>query len=239
MNKDKLIERVRKLYAMAQDTSSPNEAAIAAARVTKLMESEGITLADITKEQTEFGTHSGADYGGNFPAWVNYMAVPIAKLNDCIGKLEAVRVNGKARTRIVFQGFDVDALAATLMLDYLIQAGGRQWKALLKSDREMLEQTGGINRGRDDFRIGFARAIVERLNKINAEREANKPQSDGRSLMVVKAQLVADKYGAARYGKGKAKTRASVAAGAGYAAGMQTGLNSQVGTKAPNKAISA
>lgn len=233
MDKQKLIERVRKLYAMSQDTSSPKEAAIAARRARVLMDQEGITLKDIKQEQHEFGAHN-SNYGKRFPKWINYMSVQVAKLNDCIGRLERDELTGV--TDIVFQGFDVDALSATLMLDYLVETGARNWKAHLKENRELVNAE-GMHAARESFRIGFARAIVERLKEMNDQREANKPASDGRSLVVIKAALVADHYGAAYYSSASERRGKSANAGAGYAAGQRAGLNSQVNSNRPRGAL--
>lgn len=47
MDRDKLLERARKLYAMSQDLSSPAEAAIADRRLSALMQQHHITLEQI------------------------------------------------------------------------------------------------------------------------------------------------------------------------------------------------
>lgn len=47
VNRKKMLERVRKLLAMAKDASSPNEAAIAARRAKALMEQYAIDNADV------------------------------------------------------------------------------------------------------------------------------------------------------------------------------------------------
>lgn len=60
MDRDKLLERVRKLHAMSQDSSSPAEAAIAARRLKALMSEHRITFEEI--RGPEFNPPSPARY---------------------------------------------------------------------------------------------------------------------------------------------------------------------------------
>ena len=46
-NLDSVLIRIQKLLNMASDTSSPEEAAIAASRATKLMSQYNVTMADV------------------------------------------------------------------------------------------------------------------------------------------------------------------------------------------------
>ena len=120
MNKDKLIERVRKLFAMSQDTSSPAEAAIAAARVRKLMDEHGITQADL--ETSEFMESEGQTSGAkrSLPGWYDLLSIGVARANDVICERD--------RCNIYFNGYEKDVICATLMLDYLVGAMKRSTK---------------------------------------------------------------------------------------------------------------
>ena len=54
MDRDKLIERGRKLFAMSQDQSSPTEAAIAARRMRVLMSTHDITIDELRATRDEY-----------------------------------------------------------------------------------------------------------------------------------------------------------------------------------------
>ena len=53
MQLDKIRARIQKLLAMAQDSSSPHEAAIAAERVQKLMAKFNLEMADVIAEELQ------------------------------------------------------------------------------------------------------------------------------------------------------------------------------------------
>lgn len=215
MDKDKLIERLRKLYAMSQDASSPAEAAIAAKRARRLMDVEGLTLEDIENSKpNDFGEADAQYAQRQIPAWIEWMAVEVAKLNDC----NIVRTGAALR----FRGFASDTVAARLLLDYLVESCNRQCKAHLKDTWAENKRKAGT-----DFRRGFAVAMNKRLKAMSAEREQQQT-SDGRSLVVIKSALVADRYGEQRTRADPTRIRASRSFGAGVQAGKRTGLNTQV-----------
>ena len=56
MDRDKLLERARKLFAMSQDSGSPAEAAIADRRLSALMEKHDITLDQIKGIEREYSS---------------------------------------------------------------------------------------------------------------------------------------------------------------------------------------
>lgn len=86
MDNKKIIDRIRKLLTMSKDSSSPNEAAIAAGRAAKLMqqynlETAEVILSNITEDTiTENSTNTKYS---TFPSWASYLAIPVAHLNDC------------------------------------------------------------------------------------------------------------------------------------------------------------
>ncbi len=67
MDRDKLIERARKLFAMSQDSGSPVEAAIADRRLSALMEKHGITLEQIKGTEPEFPSPAQTEEQKDYP----------------------------------------------------------------------------------------------------------------------------------------------------------------------------
>ena len=99
MDRDKIINRVRKLYAMSQEAdSSPHEAEIALRRCQSLMAKFGVTVSEL--ETSEFGSSSIGRSFRNVPSYVTLLSSAVALLHDCIcvdsGEIE-------------FRGYSIDA----------------------------------------------------------------------------------------------------------------------------------
>lgn len=81
---DKVIDKISKLLAMANDTSSPNEALLAAKRARTLMDKYQLSQEDI---ETQIGSQLlEAQIGkqkGKLFLWERYLAAGCANLNDC------------------------------------------------------------------------------------------------------------------------------------------------------------
>ncbi len=111
--RDKLLARVRKLFAMAQVTeASPHEAEIALRRCQSLMAKFGIAEKDL--ETSEFGRQS-AHAGKRVPMHITFLSIAVAKLH---GVLFVSDGGDQAH----FRGYDIDVRVARLTLDYLGEA---------------------------------------------------------------------------------------------------------------------
>jgi len=124
MKHDKIIDRIRKLLAMAGDTSSPNEAAIAAKRARKLMDEHQVSEMDLTTVTgDDFGTSAYAAGTKTAVTVLGRLAIPVAKLNDC----QVAWVSGPdGRKQLEFQGFLADAVCAAEMFKWLRDTMYRQ-----------------------------------------------------------------------------------------------------------------
>ncbi|ASJ76058.1 DUF2786 domain-containing protein [Granulosicoccus antarcticus] len=190
-DREKLLTRIRKLYAMSRESeSSPHEAEIAMRRCQSLMEKFGVTESDL--ETSEFGASGiGKDFRA-VPAYVGVLGSAVALLHDCICV--------KSRS-IEFRGFSIDAEVASLTYGYLSEVMERSLK-LRKAD-------GSVPPGRSasfDYRVGFSLAVLERARKIDKDRQAAEaalrnnrpdtpPDSDssiprGSSLTIRKREIV-------------------------------------------------
>ena len=158
LERQKLLERIRKLYAMAQEAdSSPHEAEIALRRCRSLMERFGVNESDL--ESPEFSsTKVGKGYRAT-PAYVSVLGSSVALLHDCLcvdsGHIE-------------FRGFSVDADVAQLTYGYLFDAMERSLK--------LRKACGDVAPGRSasfDYRVGFAISVLRRCQAIDAERKAS------------------------------------------------------------------
>lgn len=215
-DRKKIIERARKLMAMAADSSSPNEAAIAARRARALIDKYQLSIGDL-EERTEFGMAKGSRARRATPRWEQHLAIKVANLNDCIVKYDGAGA-------LTFAGFDEDATVAAFMFGYITDACKRQCDSYIKTQNRF--------GNRNAFKWGFARAIGEKIDEMLKERQAQVMTSTGTSLMVVKKELVEKEFGGANYGQQRANVaKDHHAAAAGHAAGRRTNIVTGVSDK--------
>ena len=194
--REKIIERVRRLLRMAQDVTSPNEAAIAAERARKLMDKYQIDAMEASKSlevRDDFASQSGDTKAySRYPVWMQWLAVDIAKLNDC---LVSFHITNDLKKQVQFKGYSSDVIIATAMHDYLVKAVERLYEAYRAQHR----QTG---RTASIYKASAANHLCARLRALRNEREKNLPKdSAGTSLMVLKMQCVEAHFGVQKYNK--------------------------------------
>ena len=228
---NRIIEKVRKLFAMSQDASSLNEAAIALRQMQKLMDQYGINESDL--ETSEFGTAVG-EAALKMAKWKGYMALGIAAFTNTIVNYEYVRVDGKRAKRIKYEGFAQDAQQAVMLQDYLYQTLERSVKAYKKESGN----TGA--KASTSFSNGFALQLQTRMQEMAEEAaeasvtvsEATQEAqgvSSGTSLVVCKMKMVESEFGAQKVSYRRSGYRSdSAAKAAGQAAGARVNLNRQV-----------
>jgi len=176
---ERLVDRVRKLYAMAQATdSSPHEAEIALKRCLSLMDKHGITGADL--EVSAFDTLSVIDGAAADLDYIRMMTHVVASLHDCI----AVFYQGQS---VEIRGHDVDVIVAELTLGYLMAA-------MARSEAEQIA-AGGIDcetMSKFHYRTGYVSSLQRRVNEILARREESQAAAagDGKALVVQKLEAV-------------------------------------------------
>jgi len=223
--RERLLDRVRKLSAMAQQSdASPHEAEIALRRCQSLMSKYGISEADL--HTSEFGSAEFTK-GRTIPSHVKFLASAVARLHDVL----FVRGDGGFAE---FRGFDVDAKVARLTLEYLIDAVER---ALAGRKR-----AGDFPAGRSaayDYRLGFATQVSKRVSDIVEERKQTEQAAagSGKSLTVKKMEIVDRECGHDLRNASFSSSRGA-RNGAAHAAGIDDGsrvsLNQQVdGSPAP------
>lgn len=224
MSDKRILERVKKLLAMAADTSSPEEAAIAARRASKLMEQHSITQAEVlTRDEVDDRISSNASDEGykRMPFWYEILGIPVAKLYDC----EVRRSAGEGgKWHAEFLGFDEDTVVAVWVLDYL----RIQIETLANSYRRNNE----ISRSEmHEFRLGCSRAICQMLKEeLEAKQARMRNQAPGKGLMVMKNELINEKFNVSyRRGAARAPYTASYAHGlrAGASVSLRQGIHSQ------------
>lgn len=225
--REKLLARVRKLFAMAQESeASPHEAEIALRRCQSLMSKFGITEKDL--ETSEFGRQS-AHTGKRVPMHIQYLSIAVAELHGVLF------VSGGGE-EAHFRGFEIDVRVARLTLDYLSDAVERALTARRRN--------GDFPAGRVaayDYRLAFAIEVSNRVDTIVRQREAEEraSSSTGTALTIRKLEIVERECGQ-DLSKSTVRGRGVIdhaAAGAGREDGSRVSLDPQVGRNGARPAL--
>ena len=224
MTDRKLLDRVRKLLALAADTSSPAEAAIAARRAARLMEQHRLSQAEVMRCEgiaDRIGQSEADQAYRRLPRWYEMLAAPVARLFDCAVRF--LRRRPTLQGRMEFIGLDDDALVASWTLDYLVV----QIKHLTQIYRARHPEAD--RRSVNDFRTGAAESIRNMLAEELALKEARVWQASpgAQSLMVRKQELIKELY-QIEYTRTYYSQRDSDAFHAGCAAGRHVSLRQGV-----------
>ncbi|CAG8998080.1 MAG: hypothetical protein CENE_00011 [Candidatus Celerinatantimonas neptuna] len=206
---DKVISKIQKLLAMAADTSTPNEALIAARRARALMDKYQLSKADIESKAGNQFLETKANMTGSVrKQWLLKLSSSAAILNDCVGA-----VSRAPYVQYFFQGFKADAIVAKLTMDYLVEACERQ----LKSSGI----TGASNR--NFFRVGFSEQVQLRALQITEERKKTFVNDTGTALVPLKKELITNHFGKLNPLKHQKRRRPSRDEEDAYTEGMRQG----------------
>lgn len=223
-------ERIAKLIAMAKDSSSPHEAAIAARRARSLMDKYQLSEADIDNNYTESFSDERAsgDYKA-VPRWVDWLSVAVATLNDCT----SARARKRSEDRNVrdshylrFKGYETDVAIATAMFNGFIILIDRLCANYMR-ERVYLANKSVSNA----FKVGCTRELVERIEAIAKERtEICAIDSEpGTGLMVLKkVEAVHAHFGDPGYKTSYSKTIVTGSTEAARRAGQREGAKIQI-----------
>ncbi len=174
---DKILERVRKLLAVANDERANEAERDNALRMaTNIMAKYQIDMADVPKEQRERDDPRGRfDTEGWYIPWCNQIRGSIARLFDC-RYFQAGKINA-TRGRHVFVGRASNATTAMLMSDWIVK------EALREADRVAGHRLTPAGRS---FGMGVSSRLSTRVNEIIASSAKEIKESTGRDLMIIR-----------------------------------------------------
>lgn len=210
MSNERIIEKVKKLLALAQDPSAaPNEAETAGRQAAALMAKYSLDLAELTEAELKAewdltdmsipGVRPGKKNAREVPPWIGFMA---------FGVKTYTRTRCSSRGPMLhFKGPRQDVELAHWMLKALIDLAYTASKG---------------NPSPNAFRNGFAAAVQKRLKVLATQRDSADQEVGSRALVVV------DKLKAAmdeQFGpEGKTSTSNARMSAAGHQAGMAATL---------------
>lgn len=233
-DRSKIVERLRKLLAMAEDASSPNEAAIAARRAKALMDEYNLTHADALTSGLSLDDilhQTAGEAHRRFPEWLSSLAVAVAEYSDCTAVFDWAVKNGQERKIVAFRGERSDLEIAKYLYVFL----DRTIRNMTKARRDLKGRT-----AMHSFRVGMASAIGAKLREMKAQERAWFEQNpDSKALVLVnkKAALLREKFGAAKYRAARSAARDAGAFFAGKAAGRNVNVRRGVGGATNTRAL--
>lgn len=181
-DRERYIDKIRKLFALAGNNPSEEEAASAALQAQRLMAKYSIDPseveggADTAKQKIiEVETETMRDTR----TWRFHLARVVAEAFRCEVFQSCVYEGGRKLPRLVFYGYECDAQAAALTFNYLYKAGTRLARA---QDREYRKRYGFASGVFNSFVIGFTRGVEAELKAQSQE------------LMIVESEEVKNAY---------------------------------------------
>lgn len=229
---NKVKDRIAKLLRMAQDSSSPNEAAIAADRARHLMDTYQISSMDLGDTADNVFTKDPVT--GKFrdiPMYMSVLSVSVAKLNDCQAAFEYEHVENGVKKFIVFKGFKDDVELGNRMYNRLLNIINKLAREYVadKFPGETIEDM-DVLRASTMFKCGASDEICNRLRKMTIERDCL-TMSGGTSLVLCKRKAVDDHFGEAAYTESRSRRlskREIDARNAGVIKGAAVAINPEV-----------
>lgn len=231
------LRRVQKLLAIAEDErGNPGERANAAAMAERTMRKFQIDNAAIIAAELRskggaivhnhvFASMKRDDPNrtilANNPKWGQYIAVALARLNDCeVRQGRGKDKWGKFTAALVFYGYKADVQVCVWMFDFLVGC-------LIK---DMAAWQKGMSRSKNEsnsYRTGYVATITARIyQEVKLKDVELLERATSRELVVVKKQAIEEEFGTFTYNEAKrAKVRDAEAFRAGIEQGKRVDLN--------------
>lgn len=228
-NKAAVIEKVKKLLALANDAgASPNEAASAARQAQALMRKWQLEDSDVIFKELKNKANvkmvwvrattrkNAPRKNDDTPLWAQVFAASVATYFDCDANMRKVQLKQGWCSVLCFYGYDADVQVCAWTYEYLLDCVRR----LAREYEEMadaLEAAGKAKSNRealDSFRFGAATEINRKLAQLIYEkRRAEQGNPVGTALVVSKRTAIEEAFGKIDYGEGEpeAKTKNAVA----------------------------
>jgi hypothetical protein len=205
----KIKDRIAKLLRMANDTSSPEEAAIAMRRARTLMDQHQLDVSSFAPDQkSEMKATPVTELAEHIPDWINFLSTAVAQYNDCQSRFWMP--NGDTRKCVVFLGLALDVELAQSMLESLVNQIDRlciqHFRGSIIDDRSIPII--------ESYKLGASNLVSYKLNEMRREREVLQITSSvtGRALVLAKKSRVEEKFGKVQYEPRKSEAPESIAA---------------------------
>ena len=167
MNNGKVIDRIKKLLAMANDGKFDHEAEAALLLAQKIMVEHNITMSEIESVETvnKKAVHTRlTDYSGRTPWWKKDLSQIIADNFRCLSYIS--KIPGK--TSILIIGLEEDAEIAREVYQYAVSYIEDYTKKYMARLRRQGRSTQGV---RNDWIGGFLSGLQHKFREQVSENE--------------------------------------------------------------------
>lgn len=233
-DKDRIIEKIKKLLALAQDKgATAGEAANAARQAEAMLRKYNVEMSDVIAKELNNPDNlswgfvrsnmfkNNKAYIKKVQDWPQWVAVPCAELYDCHVSMRVVKNEGHV---MAFFGYKTDVEVCCWVYEYLLDCIRKASLALTEGDALYAGAT--LRAYRVDFRKGMSMEIGQRLRQaVEHKRAQDQQTSSCTALVVMKRQAVEQKFGTFNYGTGAAGIKNTYAAAKGVEAGRKVNLN--------------
>jgi hypothetical protein len=233
VDREKLIDRVKKLLALAGNNSNENEAAVATAKASRLIAEYNLTLSEL-KDAGDERIQNEYPSNGLKNSWERTIWFGVAELNFCM-----YYYSSKPPYSLVHHliGTEVNVISSKVMADYLVSTVNR-----------LAQEAPIAGTKRNAFRLGCADRLYHRLAALKADRAKGEAQTTVGTTLPALADLYGihnqanlDLYSATHNGRklgpgSRNSTKNHDVYAQGYVAGGGISLDTQVG-KTSNKSI--
>lgn len=155
MAEQKIIDKIRKLFALAEKNPNEQEAMSASLKAQELMAQYHVDSSMLDEEITDKKIAEMESYVGTGSKWKYRLANIIAK-NFCC------KVYVRNKDTIIFYGFERDAEIARNTFNFLFKIGNKLADRMYRKVVSECRPAGGV---RNDYLIGFTNGIEEVLGK--------------------------------------------------------------------------
>lgn len=195
VDSSKLFDRINRLLNMANDSSSPHEAQIAARRVAKMMQEHNLSMADVIEHEIINSIDKSiiteplttGTYLKRIPTWVQFLGCSMKEFDiECKNRF----VNGSWGMHIY--GYTTDVAVAKYLFKFLAATAQRKAEDYWNSIKG--HTTDSKRSVYNNYLEGFAVGVRDEIRRY---RDSVKPvvTSTNTSLVVVKSDAIKKRFG--------------------------------------------
>lgn len=213
--REKLMDRIRKLLALAGNNPNREEAQLALCKAQEMLVAQGLGLRDLDQEEESPSAQWFGEVGASCPPWLGALCCLIAENFRC----EAITFARGRKRRLRICGLPQDLEVALYVMHAAEGVAEREWQIFKKSN----ELARGKAR-KNSFMLGFRDGLREAF-ALNVERHSFLP-----SLIVPAVVVAMPEVRDAQVRNSSIRTRGKEEGLAGHAAGAQFRSRGQLGS---------
>ena len=179
MEKTPIIDRIKKLLALA-NSSNEHEAALAAAHAQRLLAAHNLAMADITaSDRPQKADRVETDVARSLPKWIRHLSAAVSSAFDCQA------IHHPTAGKMTFIGVGADVQVAAYTFTYLDRTVRKLCAGYLKQHAGSMM----AGRQRELLRHSYNLGAVSTITRQLQDQKRQTPVTPG-ALVPVKAGLI-------------------------------------------------